>query len=349
MQWKKRKAKSVQKTKNHENALTFSQTIDEQTKAPWLKASSMNQENIDYAFHLEILDFFDYIKPPQSEIRQKQLAFSFLKNFFETNIPDCSLFCFGSSAMELCLPGGDIDLVLFQNDYSTRSLFNKTSKLILKNQKLFGNVEQIIGARVPIIKFVVLEFGYDCDLCFNEKGGLETLAFMQNSLQKYPPIGPIFIILKLFLRQRRLHLTFKGGIGSYLLFCLVLHFIKFYNLKISTLFGKEMIKCINMAQYILQFLHYFGSEFNYREYEIVLSENPPFLKKKQYLEDSLQVLNILENCHDIGAGSFNCQEIFGIFHNRYVKITKEEHQKGKSILAHLINPAGLNFSIYEKY
>lgn len=44
--------------------------------------------------------------------------------------------------------------------------------------------------------------------------------------EKYPELKYLYMVLKVFLYQRNLHETFKGGIGSFLLFAMILAFLR---------------------------------------------------------------------------------------------------------------------------
>jgi len=46
------------------------------------------------------------------------------------------------------------------------------------------------------------------------------------ALKEYPEIKALYLTLKFFLKIRNLNDTYSGGIGSYLLFCMILTYLR---------------------------------------------------------------------------------------------------------------------------
>ena len=83
-------------------------------------------------------------------------------------------------------------------------------------------MELITGARVPIIKMTHLATGTDADICFDQKSGPRMGAMIKHMLSVVPAMKPLVLVLKYFLAQRSLNVTFKGGVGSFLLQLMVI-------------------------------------------------------------------------------------------------------------------------------
>ena len=70
------------------------------------------------------------------------------------------------------------------------------------------HIEIIPSASIPIIKFMEAKHKIWFDISFNETSGLDALKLYQKELKEWPVVEYLTIILKLFLKQRRLNETF---------------------------------------------------------------------------------------------------------------------------------------------
>jgi non-canonical poly(A) RNA polymerase PAPD5/7 len=77
--------------------------------------------------------------------------------------------------------------------------------------------ESLHKARVPILKCIHIETNINVDLVFNEKSGLPQIKQFENAIMNYPEFKFMYLLLKFFLRQRRLNETYSGGVGKALL------------------------------------------------------------------------------------------------------------------------------------
>ena len=80
----------------------------------------------------------------------------------------------------------------------------------LKQRGMVSYMELITGARVPIIKMTHLETGTDADICFDQPSGPRMGAMIKHMLNVVPAMKPLVLVLKYFLAQRKLNVTFKG-------------------------------------------------------------------------------------------------------------------------------------------
>ncbi len=87
---------------------------------------------------------------------------------------------------------------------------------------------QLIRARVPIVKLQDRELGFHFDVSVEQLDGIASSAEIKRALQDNPLLTPIIKILKLTLQSLDLHRPYTGGVGSYLLVLLVLHYFKVY-------------------------------------------------------------------------------------------------------------------------
>ncbi len=97
---------------------------------------------------------------------------------------------------------------------------------MLKHPEIFGDLEAIKKTKVPIIKFTEMEYGIKFDLSFNQEDGLRNNIEIQKGLDFYPELKYIMMTMKMFLFQRGFNSTYTGGISSFLLFNLVLTYLR---------------------------------------------------------------------------------------------------------------------------
>ena len=230
--------------------------------------------------------------------------------------------------------------------FSSQELFRKAKKIASKNKKTLENVEFIESARVPLIKFLCKESGYEFDVCFNEDGGLFAIEEINRSLNLYPEIRYLFLLLKIFLRQRKMHNSYTGGIGSFLLFCMLLHFLRDFKYKIVKNFDNKALQDLTLSHLLMQFFYYYGVSFYASDYEIDIC-NWPYVKPKRVKNNSFSLISPQDSSQNLGQACFKFYEIFKVFKNRYNYVVNLEHMEGDSILMHLINPSMLSFETYE--
>ena len=84
-------------------------------------------------------------------------------------------------------------------------------------------------------------------------------------MRKYPSLTPLVLLLKQFLYERGLNNTYTGGLSSY---CLTLMIVSFLQLNTPE---KPKKKGMNWGKDLLNFLHYFGTKFDFDTTGISLS------------------------------------------------------------------------------
>ena len=186
--------------------------------------------------HVQLVQLASVATLSGRALERRRGALARVSKLIHEAYPAATLEIFGSSSTGLTIPSSDIDLVM--------SLPEATSakKPLRKLESTFRHVsaklELIIGAKIPLLKFVEKESGLSFDLCANATSGVENSAFIRRHLERYPALRPLVLALKVVLQQAGLHDTFTGGIGSYLLFLMVLKVVeRIWERGIETSFG----------------------------------------------------------------------------------------------------------------
>lgn len=78
--------------------------------------------------------------------------------------------------------------------------------------------------------------------------------------------------MKMFLRQRKLNNSFTGGIGSFLLFCMILASVRVYKTELMKRFQGDHLEKATLGDYLLNFLEFYGKYFNPQMDEIIISD-----------------------------------------------------------------------------
>lgn len=194
-------------------------------------------------------------------------------------MPNIEIKSFGSFSTKLYLPNADIDLVLIDTTVNKNVLLKHVATILKNNPDKFTNIDVIASAKVPIIKFIDMENNYNIDVSFNKLDGLFQTREVLKSFKIYPEIKPLIFVMKIYLRQRNLNQTFTGGVGSFLLFCLILAFLRDYKKKILEKNGLEELKTILLSEYLLKFLEFYSLLFDTSKKRILMKDSGRIIDK----------------------------------------------------------------------
>lgn len=306
----------------------------------------MRCPNPNISLHLEIIDFYKYIKPKSSEIKSRLETFHILQNILESKIENSKLYRIGSFATHLNLPNASMDVAIVNSNLSTKQLLKKCAET-LRSTEHFEILEMYKHSKTPMIKFQSKKSLQLFEMTFNDLSGLIITQETMQAIQMFPEMPYLIFILKMFLRQRRLNNAYTGGLGSFLLFALVLHFCREYRAQFQWKFGAEQVGEISLGQFLLHFFYYYSSEFNFRDTLISISKGPNIHRKLES-SNSLCVMFPLEVETDIGLGCLKFVDIVRIWKNRFNFIANTPRKVGQSMLGCLINPQDCEFSTFEK-
>ena len=217
---------------------------------------------------------------------------------------------------------------------SVQTLLNRLARVFM-NHGHYESVNVIRSAKVPIIKVIEKSTGTHFDMSFNQIDGVNQIEEVQRALDFYPEMKYLIIVVKCFLKQRDLNETFQGGIGSFLLFCLVLTFLREVRKDYFEEDREGEIDEILLSEYLLKFLDFYAN-FDLCRKQIYVADGGGVVDR--YFEGyGLSVMSPQDESHDIGAAAFRVKEVFGIFRNRYNFMTNYSFQKEESALKYLIS------------
>jgi len=161
---------------------------------------------------MEIETYVDSISFIEEEARDG--AIQRITDSLEAQYPGCEVKAFGSYVERLHLPNGDIDLTL--NCPDSYIWDNDTMEPVgqyLESVGIAKNVEYILGARIPVIRFN--HTSISIDLSFNNRNPLLAVPLVQQYVAEMPALRPLAMILKTLFSERELNKGSTGGLGSY--------------------------------------------------------------------------------------------------------------------------------------
>ena len=238
-----------------------------------------------------------------------------------------------------------IKKVILQENKSSNYLLNKIANVLLKREDLYERVNIIKSAKVPIVKLIEKEHNYNFDISFNKFDGIKQLKEAEKAFDIYPEMKFLIIIAKCILRQRDLHETYTGGIGSFLLFCMVLAFLREVRKDYFKSNRLNELQNMMLSEYLLKFLEFYGIKFDINLHQIIMQDGGSVVQKNNQNSDyGFSLISPQDSAHDIGNASFRIKEIFNVFKNRFNFLTNYNFEEGESILKYLINPSKNVFS-----
>ena len=289
------------------------------TECPdWMSLSTFNTPDPFVRLHEEIIDFYEYSKMKPQNIREHKCILKTIEELSKKVWSDCKVCFYGSSQTGLWLPGSDLDILVFtKTEESSENCVVKLAAEITESG-IAEEIQRIISARVPIIKIIHKVTKTPVDISFNCTKGLEGVRFVRDYLERYPEVKYLVFVLKHFLKQKDLCETYNGGVGSFLLFCMVVSSLQhhpFYS-------NPENQTKYNLAHYFLHFLHLYGVKFNYSKFSISILEGGCYLRKWGCEGPTYITVECpLDPFEDLGRSSFAMDKVQKAFRKALYKIS----------------------------
>jgi len=225
---------------------------------PWLVYRDEPSE-VSLRLHEELLDFAAFMRPTIIESAARDAWTHTLQQASESLWPQARVHVFGSTATKLNLPNADVDVAIVNIEgVRATTAMKKLAELLLEREEV-SKIEIIQSAKVPVMKVQHRNTGLMADIVVNRTDGLETAQFIDEQMRLFPALSPLVLFLKLFLSQRNLHETFMGGMGSYVLVCVVLSFLQHHKSAQSS----HLHSVTTLGNLLLDFFRYYGQEFRY--------------------------------------------------------------------------------------
>ncbi|KAJ6457266.1 hypothetical protein C8R45DRAFT_913659 [Mycena sanguinolenta] len=301
---------------------------------PWLTELPQSTVPIstDQRLHQEIVAYVAYVQPTPQENTARQTLREVIQKALRYRFPDGEVRVFGSQATGLCLPTGDMDLVVMTREVipaadKKRPLFQLST--ILKAKRVTTDVRVNHRAKVPILTFTSLsELGsFNVDLGINNADGPQAIAVINEYLSKMPALRPLILIVKGFLSQRNLNNAAHGGLGSYAVICMCISFLQLNPSKRPQDFIDKHMETESLGALLADFMFYYGIEFPYAASYICVSEGKLLPKESakwitNKISDGLAIQCLINPENDVGKSVNRLDAIRDAFKTGYATILR---------------------------
>jgi len=262
--------------------------------------------------HQEIMDFTQYISPTEAEHETRLYIIDRISTVIMNLWPCATVKIFGSFETQLYLPTSDIDMVvLFEWPKDAPPPLHRLASEIEKAH-IAEQIKILDKARVPIIKVKESVVGFDVDISFNIKNGIEAAELIKEKLIDFPAVKPLAFVIKQFLLQRNLNEVFTGGLSSYSVVCLIISFLQMHpKLRPETKKGEA-----NLGVLLIQFFELYGKKFNYKNVAISIRDSGSYYKK-MFPTNLLSIEDPQDPGNDITSSSFNFSYVKSLFEAAY--------------------------------
>uniref|UniRef100_A0A914MZ38 PAP-associated domain-containing protein n=1 Tax=Meloidogyne incognita TaxID=6306 RepID=A0A914MZ38_MELIC len=96
----------------------------------------------------------------------------------------------------------------------------------------FENIHVLDKTAFPLVKCTDQLTQLNIDINFNINGRIDrTVGWIRDKLDFMPHLEPLLLVLKLFLAQRGLNNPYTGGLPSYALVVMLVHYLEYIRLK----------------------------------------------------------------------------------------------------------------------
>lgn len=275
----------------------------------WASETTSHLKDRFLQLHEEIIDFYDYVKPTDLELQQFRHAVEHVKNLVGNVVAGGHVNLYGSLATGLWVPNSDMDLSITapgQHPLLTLALLAHR----IRASEAPWELDQIFSAQVPILKVTDTLTGLHLDISCNSRRGV---SFTQEYLKRYPEAKYIICVVKYFLKQRGLNETYTGGIGSFLLFCLVISLLQHHPAYTAN------VKKYTLAHFLVQFFRVYGLSFPYGQVEIDIAGAGKYLTK-QCTDYKLSVRCPFGTQKDLGLPVFQLNRVQQSFSYAYRRL-----------------------------
>lgn len=291
---------------------------------PWIKNERLFKGLYGMLkLHYEILYFYDFIKLNSNEIKLRNETYNIITNIINKHFRNYKCELYGSFAIKLSLPNSDIDITILKKDDTEIKNINNIEILrniykVLIQKESFFYIELIDTARVPIIKGTLKSTNISFDISLFQYNGIEIKNTFKRIIKNHNEIKPLFLLIKYMLYQRKLTNTYTGGLNSIVLLSILYYFIihnnKIENRKKKTI--KDYEKILTLGDILIEFLNFYGYDFNYKEFGISIRNGCFLYKRNHEYKNILCIENFIE-LNDMGVKCYNYSKIISVFKYAY--------------------------------
>lgn len=217
-------------------------------------------------------------------------------------------------------------------------MINALSRVFMKDRD-YEKVQMIKWAKVPLIKVVERATQIHFDISFNAFDGLKQIPVTQRALEVYPEMKYLIFVLKAMLKQLDLNEPNRGGVGSFLLFCLVLTFVREVKKEYIADGNREEMKELLLSEMLMKFLKFYGRDFDIAKKSIVMTDGGKIVDKEaNSKEKGLVVVSPHNPERNVGKAAHKFRCVVEYFNACLKFIENHDFSEGESFLKYVVDP-----------
>ncbi|ETK74251.1 hypothetical protein L917_18632 [Phytophthora nicotianae] len=189
------------------------------------------------ALHEEILAYTKYTKETVDTmaVHIEQMIAN-VRASVQSLWPQSKVETFGSYSTGIWLPSSDVDLVILDvvevNDSKLTAKHLRQLAKVLEKKKWVESLLCLDTAKVPVLKLVSAETSVPIDITFESAAthsGLLARDLIKRYADNMPELYPLAIVFKQLLRERDLNDAYTGGLSSYSVVLMIIHFSQLWR------------------------------------------------------------------------------------------------------------------------
>lgn len=213
-----------------------------ESRYPWVVPNAQNIRSAEERLSLEMRNFHNFMRPNQAEATARKHVIEQVRQHVQHFLPNYVLEVFGSERTGIAFAASDIDLRLIPENAKSDPTQSKLPPDPAERYRRIGDLKKLHGklirscrseyllptirwARYPLISLQDRETGLDIQLVLSNDTSTSR-EYIQRYMQEYPFLPELYSVIKATLDIRGLSDVFRGGIGSYSLFMMIVASLK---------------------------------------------------------------------------------------------------------------------------
>jgi len=174
------------------------------------------------------------------DLKRRNSLFGHLEKSIVNKFNNSSLVAFGSSETGLSLKKGDLDLCLVVPDVDQKKVVKRISGMM--NGQGMENVQALLRAKVPIVKFTDPRSGIDVDISINNTLALHNTKLLTQYSQLDERVKNLVICVKYWALHRNISDAPSGTLSSYAWSILAIQHLQLEGVIPNLQVGKDRTK-----------------------------------------------------------------------------------------------------------
>lgn len=204
------------------------ETIISTRRTDWTMTDALHEEIINYTMYtkLTVEKMAVHIETMIANVRASVL----------TMWPQSKVETFGSYSTGIWLPSSDVDLVILNvvkvNDSKLTAIYLRELAKVLEKKPWVDSLLVLETAKVPVLKLVSAGTSVPIDITFESAAthsGLLARDLIKRYADTMPELYPLAILFKQLLRERDLNDAYTGGLSSYSVVLMLIHFSQLWR------------------------------------------------------------------------------------------------------------------------